>query len=91
MEEATFVISCGSPPIVRLCARINDLSGSFSYVGRMYLEQLRGLFKSVYLTRAHLRHDDLVWKIPIVSVERGPIQSRTMILMRSDGLVYDIR
>ena len=56
----------------------------------MYLEQLRGLFKSVYLTRAHLRHDDLVWKIPIASNERGPIKSRTMILMRSAGLVYSI-
>ena len=41
------------------------------YVGRMYLEKLRGLFESVCLARAQLRLDHLVWKILTVSVERG--------------------
>ena len=59
------------------------MSGSFSYVGRMYLEQLRGLFESVCLARAHLRLDHLVWKILTVSVERSPIKLRAMILMVS--------
>ena len=47
------------------------MSGSFSYVGRMYLEQLRGLFESVCLARAHLRLDHLVWKILTLSDSFG--------------------